>query len=133
MFQAATHGVGSYDCYLSRDRRLPFVTEQQAVEGITQLLQADPDKLSQRIYNVNALSFTPVELATELATVFPGFSVNYNPDTRDRIAESWPESLADGPARKDWGWAPDNELNAMCRTVLERLQSKIHKAAATIA
>lgn len=77
------------------------------LEAITKLLSAESSSLSQRIYNINAISFTPEELALEINRQGDApFKVKYNPDFRQAIADSWPESMDDSAARRDWQWDP---------------------------
>jgi threonine 3-dehydrogenase len=68
------------------------------------LLEADPAKLTSRIYNITGMSFTPAQQAESIRKVMPEFKISYKPDFRQAIADSWPKSIDDSLARKDWGW-----------------------------
>ena len=74
------------------------------LNSITQLIEAPDEQLTQRTYNVAALTFTPAELAAAIKRVMPGFEITYAPDFRQEIADTWPRSLDDSRARADWGW-----------------------------
>jgi len=82
------------------------------------LIEAPSDKLRQRVYNVQAFSFSPAELEKEIQKWLPSFRVEYQPDFRQKIAESWPESLDDSRAREDWGWKEDYDLSSMVEVML---------------
>jgi hypothetical protein len=68
------------------------------------LLEAAPEKLTSRIYNITGMSFTPAQQAESIRKVMPEFQISYKPDFRQAIADSWPKSIDDSLARKDWGW-----------------------------
>lgn len=74
----------------------------------------------QRTYNVTAMTFTPAELAAAIKEHLPGFNVQYLPDFREGIARSWPTSINDDCARRDWGWAPRYDLQAGALDVIVR-------------
>jgi nucleoside-diphosphate-sugar epimerase len=86
-------------------------------------MAADPAKLVHRnAFNVTAMSFTPDELAAEIRTHIPEFVIDYEVDpVRQAIADSWPRSMDDSAARKEWGWAPEFDLAAMTRDMLDKL------------
>ena len=89
------------------------------------LLQADSNKLSERVYNVTSMSFTPRELAASIKKEMPSFTIDYKPDFRQNIADSWPKSINDDLARRDWGWSPDYDIDAMTREMLRALRKRI--------
>ena len=84
-------------------------------------MQAPEARLTQRTYNIGALAFTPAQLARAVQRAVPGFEVAFEPDFRQEIADTWPRQLDDSAARRDWGWAPDWDLEAMTADMLERL------------
>ena len=92
---------------------------------VQDIIDADNAKLTQRVYNVTAMSFTPSEVAASIAKVIPGFTCGYKPDFRQAIADTWPRSIDDSKARADWGWKPDYDLDAMTRDMLDNLRKKI--------
>jgi threonine 3-dehydrogenase len=91
------------------------------------LLEAPSEKLTQRVYNVAGFSFTPAQIAAEIKKHVPNFSVTYAPDFRQKIADSWPKSLDDSNARKDWGWKHSYDLSAMTKDMLEKLTPRLKK------
>ena len=76
-------------------------------------------------YNLSAISFSPKEMAEEIKKHFPKFKMSYKPDHRQAIADSWPQSIDDTEARKDWGWKPKYNLEKMTSIMLENLQKKL--------
>ncbi|MHA1926072.1 MAG: NAD-dependent epimerase, partial [Candidatus Thorarchaeota archaeon] len=81
--------------------------------------------LKHRTFNVTAFSFTPAELAEEIKKHIPEFEIDYEPDFRQQIADSWPMSLDDSVARDEWSWKPDYDLPAMVKEMLEKLSKKL--------
>ena len=73
------------------------------LKATVDLLEADSSKLSTRVYNVTGFSFTPDQLYNSIIKFMPDFEITYNLDFRQAIADSWPKSLDDSLARKDWG------------------------------
>jgi hypothetical protein len=83
------------------------------LRATNELLEAPSDKLKQRVYNVTAISFTPEQLANSIRKVIPSFTITYEPDFRQAIADTWPKSIDDSMAREHWGWAEEYQLDAM--------------------
>ncbi len=111
---------GSYTCFLKEDTRLPMMFMDDAIRATLELMETEAEKLSVRSsYNLSAMSFTPAEIAASIREQLPEFSIDYVPDFRQEIADSWPESIDDSKARTDWGWSPAYELK---RTTLEMLE-----------
>ncbi|KAL0583284.1 hypothetical protein ABG067_006785 [Albugo candida] len=121
-------GRGKYTCYLAPDTRLPMMYMPDCLRATESLLVADTSTLTQRVYNVTAMSFTPAELATSIRKVLPNFEMHYAPDFRQSIAATWPESLDDSIARKDWKWRHDFDLDETVVDMLEKLEIKLKKA-----
>jgi nucleoside-diphosphate-sugar epimerase len=95
------------------------------IKATTDLMQADFDKLHHHgDFNVSSMSFTAGELAAEIKKHIPGFEVTYEPDFRQKIADSWPLSLDDSAAREEWGWAPAYDLDAMTTDMVEKLSKR---------
>ncbi|MEQ9305446.1 MAG: NAD-dependent epimerase/dehydratase family protein [Marinoscillum sp.] len=113
-----------YDCFLKADSLLPMMYMDDAVKATIDLMQADADKITVRSsYNVSAISFSPEMICDEILKRYPSFKMTYSPDFRQKIADSWPNSIADEQARRDWGWEPAFDLNKMVDTMLNNLES----------
>lgn len=117
----------SYSCFLKDDTRMPMMYMPDAVNAVIALMEAPAANLTQRTYNVTSFSFTPAELAASIAKQRPGFQVQYAPDYRQAIADSWPRSLDDSLARKDWGWDPAFNVDSMTEDMLRVLGEKYAK------
>jgi nucleoside-diphosphate-sugar epimerase len=114
-----------YTCYLMADTYLPMMFMDDAVKATLDLMEAPKEKISIRSsYNVSAESFCPEDLAAVIKKHIPDFEMSYAPDYRQQIAESWPKSMDDSVARKDWGWNPSYDLVAMTKEMLHHLQEK---------
>jgi nucleoside-diphosphate-sugar epimerase len=125
MLQAAERGE-PYTCFLRPDTRLPMMYMPDALQAIHDLMAADADALSVRTsYNVTAFSFSAEELADAIRAHCPSFTVEYAPDERQQIADSWPASIDDTTARADWDWAPSFDLDAMVADMLEHLREGV--------
>lgn len=96
-----------YQCYLLADTILPMIYMPDAIRATIALMDAPAERIAVRsAYNVAGLSFNPAQLAAAIRTQRPGFEVNYAPDARQTIADTWPHSLDDAAARRDWDWQP---------------------------
>ncbi|KAK9830555.1 hypothetical protein WJX72_012433 [[Myrmecia] bisecta] len=116
---------GSYDCFLAADTALPFIYMPDCLKATYELMMAPNVGLKQRTYNVTAMTFTPAELGEAIARQVPGFEMRYIPDFRQEIARTWPVSVDDSNARKDWGWAPKYDLDAMTKHMLDSLADRL--------
>jgi nucleoside-diphosphate-sugar epimerase len=111
-----------YTCFLRPDTALPMMFMEDAIEATLQLMEAPAESLSIRTsYNVSACSFTPSELAERIKKEIPDFEVSYSPDFRQAIADSWPASIDDQVARKDWGWNHRFGLDELVNVMLEHV------------
>ena len=111
-----------YSCFLEEDTYLPMMYMPDAIKATIELMEAPANKISIRTsYNISGMSFSPKEIAAEIKTHIPEFEVSYNPDYRQQIANSWPQSIDDGVARQDWGWQEDYNLNRMTQDMLDNL------------
>ena len=111
-----------YSCFLEEDTYLPMMYMPDAIKATIELMEAPANKISIRTsYNISGMSFSPKEIAAEIKTHIPEFEVSYNPDYRQQIANSWPQSIDDGVARQDWGWQEDYDLKRMTKDMLENL------------
>jgi nucleoside-diphosphate-sugar epimerase len=115
--------LGHYTCFLNSDQELPLMYMPDAVRATLELMEAPAGQIRERgSYNVAAMSFTPEEIGAEIARQIPLFTMEYAPDFRQSIAESWPSSLSDEAARRDWGWEPHFDLKGMVEDMLENLR-----------
>jgi nucleoside-diphosphate-sugar epimerase len=127
-YEAILHG--HYTCFVREDTVLPMMYMPDCIRATISLMEADLSRLRYHAdYNVAALSFSAGELAAEIRKHIPTFTVEYKPDFRQAIADSWPRSIDDTPAREDWGWAPQYDLPAMVEDMLARLREKLKAGA----
>lgn len=118
IFRAARQPL-SYECPLSADRRLPMMYMADAVRATMELMGASNEAIRERSsYNIAAVSFTPDELADAIRQHVPDFSISYRTDFRDAIAASWPESIDDSAARRDWGWRQQYDVPLIVQAML---------------
>lgn len=111
-----------YKCFLRPDTRLPMMYMPDCIKSTIMLAEAPRENLKHHCdFNVTAMSFSAEELAAEIKRYIPEFEVTYDPDFRQAIADSWPESIDDSAAREEWGWKPDYNLQAMVKDMLEVL------------
>ena len=115
---------GSYSCFLDQDTSLPMMYMDDAIRATIGLMDADPSTLKVRSsYNLSAMSFSPKEIAESIKIHLPHFEMGYAPDFRQQIADSWPSSIDDSAARKDWGWKPEYDLEATTSVMLQNLKA----------
>lgn len=122
-------------CYLEADERLPMMSMEDAVRGTLELMEAPSESINIRpSYNLSGCDFTPRELTHALQSRVAGFETVYAPDHRQDIASSWPNSLDDRDARRDWGWAPRHDVHGLVTHVLDGLaqHSNVDKPAANV-
>lgn len=110
-----------YKCFLSSDAMLPMMYMPDCIKATIQLMEADNSKLTERVYNVAGMSFTPKQVYESIKKHIPSFDITYEPDFRQNIAKTWPYSLDDDIARKDWQWSPDYDLENMTLDMLNTL------------
>ena len=115
--------TGKYECFLSEKTTLPMMHMEDAIAATIGIMQADAEKVKIRSsYNLSGFSFSPKEIADEIKIHIPTFTISYNPDSRQQIADSWPQSINDDYAKKDWGWAPKYDLKSLTINMLENLK-----------
>lgn len=116
----------SYNCFLREDTRMPMMYMPDAIEGTLKLMEAPAHKIRTRFaYNFTAISFTPKEIAEEIQKHIPGFSVAYSPDRRQNIADTWPRTVDDSAARRDWGWSHTYDLEKMVKDMITHIKEKL--------
>ncbi len=114
----------TYTCFLKEDTNLPMMYMDDAINATIQLMQSD--KITKYIsYNIAAMSFSPEELARSIQKYMADFTINYKPDSRQDIANSWPESIDDSQATKDWGWQAKVDMDTLVRSMLQGLHYSI--------
>ncbi|MEE9441443.1 MAG: L-threonine 3-dehydrogenase [candidate division Zixibacteria bacterium] len=124
-FDAIKHK--KYTCYLRGDCSLDMMYMPDAIKSLIELMEADGEKLIHRnAYNITAMSLTPDMLADEIRKHIPEFEIEYEIDpVRQAIADSWPDSLDDTVARKEWGWKHNYDLPTMAKDMLDKIGKKI--------
>ncbi len=117
-----------YKCFLREDTRLPMMYMPDCIKATIDLMEADFSKLKHHgDFNVTAMSFSAGELAAEIKKHIPEFEITYEPDFRQEIADSWPQSIDDSAAREEWGWNPSYDMPSMVKDMIEKLSER-HKA-----
>ena len=115
-----------YECFLGPDTALPMMFMPDALKATIDLMEADASKLSLRSsYNVAGMSFTPKQIASEIKKHIPQFEISYRPDFRQAIADSWPDSIDDSVAKRDWGLHDNYDLSGMTSVMLEEVAKKL--------
>ncbi|EHQ29723.1 NAD-dependent epimerase/dehydratase family protein [Mucilaginibacter paludis] len=115
----------TFRCFLKEDTCLPMMYMPDAVRATLELMEAPKEQVRVRTsYNLAAMSFSPCDLAAAIRERLPAFDIQYEPDYRQAIADSWPASIQDASARQDWGWKPGYDLNAMVTEMLQQLQER---------
>ncbi len=111
-----------FECFLKEDMVLPMMYMDDAVKATIELMEAPSGKIRIRTsYNIAAISFSPEEIAEAIRTRIPGFILECKPDHRQEIAASWPDSIDDSAARRDWNWNHEFDLDRMTDEILENL------------
>lgn len=115
-----------YECFLEEYTSLPMMFMPDAIRGTIDLMQAEASCVKIRSsYNLSGISFNPHEIANEIKKHIPDFTISYKPDFRQKIAESWPESIDDCDARNDWGWKHEYDLASMTDIMLKEIKKKV--------
>lgn len=116
----------TFQCFLSKATKLPMMYMNDAVKGTIDLMEAPADAVKIRTsYNLGSMSFSPEELYHAIVARIPAFKIAYEPDFRQAIADSWPDSIDDSQARKDWDWSPEFDLNLMSQDILQHLKVEV--------
>jgi nucleoside-diphosphate-sugar epimerase len=111
-----------YECFLKEDTYLPMMYMPDAIRATIELMEAPAENISVRTsYNISGMSFSPCEIAACIKKHIPDFEISYKPDYRQAIANSWPQSIDDSTASRDWGWKPEFNLEKMTADMFENL------------
>jgi nucleoside-diphosphate-sugar epimerase len=114
-----------YTCFVREDTVLPMMYMPDCLEATINLMGADSSRVKRHdSYNVAGMSFSAGELAAEIKKHIQGFKCEYKPDFRQKIADSWPMSIDDSVARKDWGWKPTYDLATMTKDMIAKLSKR---------
>jgi nucleoside-diphosphate-sugar epimerase len=117
---------GEYECFLSADTMLPMMMMEDAIRATIDITEAPMDKIKiKSSYNLAGCSFTPAQLAAEIRKQLPQFQIRYNPDFRQALADSWPNSIDDSAARAHWGWAHQYDTSRLVTKMLEEVRKKL--------
>lgn len=116
---------GHYECFLSEKTKLPMMFMEDAIKATIDIMDVDEEKIKIRSsYNLAAISFTPNEIVNSIKEKIKEFTISYNPDYRQHIADSWPKSIDDSYARKDWNWSHSYSLSKITDKMLLELGKK---------
>jgi nucleoside-diphosphate-sugar epimerase len=114
-----------YTCFLKKDTVLPMMYMPDCIKSTIDLMEADSSKLLHHCdFNVASMSFSAGELADEIKKHIPEFKCSYKPDFRQTIADSWPQSINDDIAKKEWGWKPSYNISSMTKDMLDKLSKR---------
>ncbi|MCU0349968.1 MAG: L-threonine 3-dehydrogenase [Flavobacterium sp.] len=118
---------GKFTSFLSENSALPMMYMDDAIKATIGIMQAPAEQIKIRSsYNLSAMSFTPKEIAEEIKKHYPEFTIDYNPDFRQKIADSWPASIDDSDARADWGWQNDFTIENMTEDMFANLKKYVY-------
>lgn len=115
-----------FDCFLAEDTYLPMMYMPDAIRATIELMQAPKENITIRpSYNLAGMSISPGDMCRSIKKFLPHFKIKYTPDFRQEIADSWPISIDDSTAQKDWGWRPSFDLESMTKDILTHLPEYI--------
>jgi nucleoside-diphosphate-sugar epimerase len=115
-----------FTCFLSENTALPMMFMEDAIRGTLELMSAPKEAIKVRsAYNLSGCSFTPAQLTEEIQKIDPDFTINYAPDFRQAIADSWPKSIDDSAARKDWGWKENFGTTELVKVMMENVDTSL--------
>lgn len=115
-----------FTCFLSENTALPMMFMEDAIRGTLELMSAPKESIKVRsAYNLSGCSFTPAQLTEEIQKIDPSFTINYAPDFRQAIADSWPKSIDDSAARNDWGWKEKYGTTELVKVMMENVDTSL--------
>ncbi|MEP2024793.1 MAG: NAD-dependent epimerase/dehydratase family protein [Reichenbachiella sp.] len=128
IYHKAIEGA-TFSCFLEENTTLPMIYMEDAIRATIELMQAPKENIKTRTsYNLAGMSFSPKEIASSIQKIYPDFEITYEPDFRQQIAASWPQSIDDSRAKGDWGWNPKFNLESMTEDMIKNLKLKYSKA-----
>lgn len=114
-----------FSCFLNEDTMLPMIFMEDAIRATIELMDAPKESIKIRTsYNLAGVSFAPKDMVTSIKKIYPDFKIRYEADFRQDIAAKWPNSIDDSSARTDWNWKPEYDLEAMTKTMIEKLKEQ---------
>ena len=113
-----------YTCFLTSEAKMPMLYMPDCIRATLQLLEAPSSSLHHRTFNLTGFSFTPAELAASIRKFIPDFTIDYRPDFRQAIADSWPRSIDDSVAAREWGWRAEYGIDRMTEDMLQVLRTR---------
>ncbi len=117
---------GNFTCFLNEQSALPMMYMPDAIRATVELMEAPAEQVKIRSsYNLAGISFTPAQIAAEISKKLPNFSIAYEPDFRQVIADSWPNSIDDQRAQQDWGWKMEYDLRTMSEDMLSQISAQL--------
>ncbi|MBT7849944.1 MAG: NAD-dependent epimerase/dehydratase family protein [Flavobacteriaceae bacterium] len=124
IFHKAIHNQ-PFECFLSASTQLPMIYMEDAIRATIELMDAPKQNITIRSsYNISGMSFSPNQLFLMIRKTYPKFTITYKPDFRQQIADTWPHSIDDSKASKDWGWIPKYDLESMTESMIKNLKLK---------
>ncbi len=118
----------TYECFLTENTTLPMMYMEDAIKATIDIMQADSAHIKIRSsYNISGMSFSPKEISEEIQKHIPEFKISYDPDYRQKIADSWPQSIDDNEARQHWDWKPSYNLSNLTNDMLVNLEQLLTK------
>ena len=117
----------TFVCPIAKGTLMDMMYMPDALNAAISLMEADPEKLVHRnAFNIASMSFDPETIYQAIKKHVPQFEMIYDIDPlKQRIADSWPDSLDDTCAREEWGWKPAYDLESMTVDMLEKLRAKL--------
>lgn len=117
-----------FTCFLKEDTILPMMYMEDAIRATIELMETNEENVKIRSsYNLSGCSFSPKQISDAIKKLQPEFSIDYAPDFRQAIADTWPNSINDVSAQKDWGWKVKYDLNEMVEKMLSNLDPSLLK------
>jgi len=124
IFHKAIHNK-PFECFLSASSQLPMIYMEDAIRATLELMEAPKQNITIRSsYNIAGMSFTPNQLFLMIRKTYPKFTITYHPDFRQQIADTWPNSIDDSHAVRDWSWSPKYDLESMTYSMIKNLKLK---------